>query len=140
MRKDWDTVKKFAAYANLDEVPTNFPQDPEFELDETALKQVLEEIFAVDPVTGFPRGDIQYYLSSSGNPQVKQWLENNILKPRMSANSTMQGLSDDLIAEMSQRKDESLDDYTVRVRGIYDDALHQIELNNQVQEPQDPNE
>ena len=134
MRKDWDTIKKFAAYAALDEVPTNFPKDPDYEMDETALKHVLDEIFAVDPVTGFPRGDIQYYLSASGNPQVKQWLETNILKPRMSANSTMQGLSDDLIAEMSQRKNESLDDYTVRVRGIYDDALLQIEQLKQPKE------
>lgn len=138
MRKDWDTIKKFAAYAALDEVPTNFPKDPEYELDETALKNILDEIFAVDPTTGFPRGDIQYYLSASGNPQVKQWLENNILKPRMSANSTMQGLTDDLIAEMSQRKSESVEDYSARIRGIYDDALHQIELANQSEEPQEP--
>lgn len=134
MRKDWDTIKKFAAYAALDDVPTNFPKDPDYEMDETALKHVLDEIFAVDPVTGFPRGDIQYYLSASGNPQVKQWLETNILKPRMSANSTIQGLSDDLIAEMSQRKNESLEDYTVRVRGIYDDALLQIEQLKQPKE------
>lgn len=134
MRKDWDTIKKFAAYSALDEVPTNFPKDPEYELDETALKHVFDEIFAVDPVTGFPRGDIQYYLSASGNPQVKQWLENNILKPRMSANSTMQGLSDDLIAEMSQRKSETIDEYSARIRGIYDDALRQMELAKQPQE------
>ena len=134
MRKDWDTIKKFAAYAALDEVPTNFPKDPYYEMDDTALKHVLDEIFAVDPVTGFPRGDIQYYLSASGNPQVKQWLETNILKPRMSANSTMQGLSDDLIAEMSQRKNESLEAYTARVRGIYDDALLQIEQLKQPKE------
>lgn len=134
MRKDWDTIKKFAAYAALDEVPTNFPKDPDYDMDETALKHVLDEIFAVDPVTGFPRGDIQYYLSASGNPQVKQWLETNILKPRMSANSITQGLSDDLIAEMSQRKNESLEDYTARVRGIYDDALLQIEQMKQPNE------
>ena len=134
MRKDWDTIKKFAAYAALDEVPTNFPKDPDYDMDETALKHVLDEIFEVDPVTGFPRGDIQYYLSASGNPQVKQWLETNILQPRMSANSIMQGLSDDLIAEMSQRKNESLEDYTARVRGIYDDALLQIEQMKQPKE------
>lgn len=134
MRKDWETIKKFAAYAALDEVPTNFPKDPDYELDDTALKQVLDEIFAVDPETGFPRGDIQYYLSSAGNPQVKAWIENNILQPRMTSNSTMQGLSDDLIAEMSQRKSESLEDYTARVRGIYDDALQKIEQLKQPKE------
>ena len=27
-------------------------------------------------------GDLSYYLSPDGNPTVKQWLENNLLKPR----------------------------------------------------------
>lgn len=127
MKKDWNTVKKFAAYRGLDEVPTNFPKDPDPELDESTLKKVLDEIFTVDPDSGFPRGDIQYYMSSDGNPQVKQWLENNILKPRMSGGQSMDGLTDDFIAEMSQRKDETIQQYTERVRGILDDANAQIE-------------
>lgn len=127
MKKDWNIVKNFAFAQGLDFVETNFPKDPEIEFDDSPLKAILDEIFAVDEVSGLPKGDIQYYMSANGNPQVKQWLENNILKPRMSANTTMEGLTDDMIAEFSQRKDESLADYSERIRGIYDTAKAEYE-------------
>lgn len=122
MRKDWNIVKNFAAAQGLDFVETNFPKDPEVEFDNSPLKAILDEIFAVDEVSGLPKGDIQYYMSANGNPQVKQWLENNILKPRMTENSSIDGLTDDMIVEFSQRKDESLADYSERIKGIYNDA------------------
>lgn len=127
MRKDWNIVKNFAAAQGLDFVETNFPQDPEIEFDDSPLKAVLDEIFAVDELTGLPKGDIQYYMSANGNPQVKQWLENNILKPRMGSNTTMEGLTDDMIAEFSQMKDESVDAYRVRLTTIYDNAKAEYE-------------
>ena len=127
MRKDWNIVKNFAAAQGLDFVETNFPQDPDIEFDASPLKAILDEIFAVDELTGLPKGDIQYYMSANGNPQVKQWLENNILKPRMTSNTTMDGLTDDMIAEFSQMKDESIDSYRERLTSIYDNAKAEYE-------------
>ena len=88
-----------------------------------ALHQILNEIFTVDPVSGLPCGDIAYYLSKDGNPQVKAWLESNLLSPR--AANGMQDpakVSDDLIVEMSRKSDETTDSYAARIMGIYDEA------------------
>ena len=90
--------------------------------DTSELKQLLDEIFSVDPVTGFPKGDIQYYLSSEGNPMVKQWLENHLLKPRQSSGQSLQGLTDDMIVEFSRVKGESIEDYQARLTSLYDSA------------------
>ena len=45
--------------------------DPKYVNSEGDLQSVLKEIFSVDEVTGFPKGDIQYYLSKDGNPMMK---------------------------------------------------------------------
>lgn len=87
------------------------------------LDDVLNEIFTVDPRSGLPRGDIQYFLSKDGNPQVKAWLESNLLQPRVAKGmSDPAKVSDDLIVEMSRLPDETTDSYAARVMGIYDEA------------------
>ena len=88
---------------------------------------MLDAIFCVDERTGFPKGDIQYYMSSDGNPMVKQWIEQNLLQPRVaSGQSTPEGVTDDMIAEMSRGANESLSDYQARLTSIYEDAGKQI--------------
>lgn len=128
MRKD--RYYLYAVYKGLDDVGQNIPDSPLPEFDDTPLGLMLKEIFQVDPISGFPRGDIQYYLSSDGNPQIKQWLENNLLKPRMIlTGSSIDGVTDDMIAEFSPMKGESVDSYRSRLMSIYDDAKkHMLEL------------
>ena len=122
---DRSIAKEFACYAKLDlsDAGRNFPVDPKPELVDSQLKRVLDEIFSVDLISGFPKGDVQYYMSADGNPQVKQWLENNLLKPRMSGNQSMEGLTDDMIVEFSRKADESVSDYQFRLTSLYDSAL-----------------
>lgn len=130
MRKDNVTALKYAVFSQIEIQPTNgMPEPPEMELDETQLKAVLDEIFSVDPVSGLPRGDIQYYLSAEGNPQVKQWLENNLLKPRMLSSNTPDGVTDDMLAEFSRKKDESASAYEERLMSIYDAAKAEYQKN-----------
>lgn len=120
---DKSLAKYLSAFKGLDLSYENKPVDPEFEVDESQLKSVLDEIFSVDPVSGFPRGDIHYYMSTEGNPLVKQWLENNILKPRMkSSGSSIEGVTDDMLAEFSRLDGESNDEYQTRLMSIYDSA------------------
>lgn len=112
------------------------PKDPAPQNDESELKSILDEIFSVDAVSGFPRGDIQYYLSSDGNPLVKQWLETHLLKPRAAVSSNPDGVTDDLINEMSRGADESISDYQKRLMSIYDRAKVDIDsLRQSVEEP-----
>lgn len=97
-------------------------------IDDSELGKVLREIFSVDPETGQPRGDIQYWLSSEGNPQIKQWLENNLLKPRAKQSGTsIEGVTDDLIVEMSRKADESPDAYASRLASLYESAKAEYE-------------
>lgn len=127
---DKSFAKYFACYKGLDlsESGRNFPVDPVPEKVESSLQSVLDEIFSVDVNTGLPKGDIQYYMSSDGNPQVKQWIENNLLKPRVSSgSSTPEGVTDDMIIEMSRQKGESVSDYQARLINIYDSAKAEVE-------------
>ena len=118
-------AKKFAQCEHLDTTLKVVVQDPKFEYDDTQLKQVLDEIFAVDLVSGFPKGDIQYFLSKDGNPQVKAWLESNLLQPRaMSSGSSVEGVTDDMIAEFSRQPGESTVSYAARLASIRDEAIN----------------
>ena len=54
-------AKKFAQCEYIDTTLQVVIEPPRFEYQESQLKQVLDEIFAVDPVSGFPKGDIQYF-------------------------------------------------------------------------------
>lgn len=103
---------------------------PEYEVSRSDLDSVMDEIFSVDERTGLPKGDIQYYLSKDGNPQVKAWLEKNLLMPRAkSSGSSLEDVSDDLIAEMSKSVDETYESYVARLASIRDEVI-QNELNS----------
>ena len=117
-------AKYFSVYQHIDLNAQSVEKFYVEALDDSQLKRVLDEIFSVDEISGLPRGDIQYWMSTEGNPQVKQWLENNLLKPRAKQTGTsIEGVTDDMIVEMSRKADESASDYAVRLRGIYDSAL-----------------
>lgn len=115
--------KLFPQYEDLKEPLTyDFPPfDPDVQSEQ--LKEVLDEIFAVDPVTGNPKGDIQYFLSKDGNPQVKAWLESNLLQPRAVANGyDTSKYSDDLIVEFSRGSNESVEAYAERLQSLRQEA------------------
>ena len=65
----------------LDNDPCIIPDEP-FVDDNSEIANVLKEIFAVDDRTGLPQGEIAYYLSPDGNPQIKEWLLNNLMRTR----------------------------------------------------------
>lgn len=108
---------------------TNVPEVPEVEPDviETPLKAVLDEIFAVDPRSGFPKGDIAYFLSKDGNPEVKAWLESNLLQPRRQVSATPEGVTDEVIAEFSRQPGEEPLDYAARLASLRDEAMKNYE-------------
>ena len=125
-------AKLMACFSQID---TNIK--PKFEeyiepLDDSQQKRVLDEIFSVDPESGLPKGDIQYWLSSDGNPQIKQWLENNLLRPRAKSSGTsIEGVTDDMIVEMSRKAGESADACSSRLASIYESAKAEYESSMQ---------
>lgn len=106
---------------------------------ESKFDTILSEIFAVDPISGLPKGDISYYLTSDANPQVREWIKNNLLIPRsVLSGADPSKVSDDLIAECSRIDGENLEDYASRLSAIRTEAeanikKFQTELKNQNQ-------
>lgn len=96
---------------------------PEPVVSDSDIDRIIREIFSVDERTGLPKGDLAYYLSPDGNPVVKQWLENNLLKPRAARGENPVDLTDDVIEDFSRGSDESVSDYQHRLMGYYDSAV-----------------
>lgn len=117
---------KFSQYEGLDNDPCIIP-DPAPVKSDSDYDKILEQIFSVDPVSGLPMSDIQYYLSPNGNPTVREWLMNNLLKPRsVSSGKSIEGVTDDMIHEFSRRVDESLESYVGRISNIRQEAIDYI--------------
>lgn len=118
-----ELYNKFACFAGVDDSISSASQDAEYVPDESEIMNVLKEIFAVDPVSGAPLGDIAYFLSPNGNPTIKAWLTNNLLKPRFGAQMRDDNISDDMLVEFSRNADENIDDYAARLAGYRDTAI-----------------
>lgn len=124
MKKNISNLSMFSGLCNLKQ---NDVIDPEYVPTDSDMDRILKEIFSVDDKNGFPIGDLAYYLSPDGNPQIKAWLENNLLKPRAaSLGSSVDGVTDDMLAEYSRKSGESAESYVTRLRGIYDNAVADI--------------
>lgn len=106
--------------------PVYVPSDSDFD-------RILKEIFSVDSSTGLPQGDLAYYLSPSANPQIKQWLENNLLKPRADkVGTSIDGVTDDILVEMSRGDNETVEDYALRLRSIYEESRKSVERTSKI--------
>lgn len=116
-------LQKSSLFDGLDKSLTYDVPVSDYVEENNDLQSVLNEIFSVDPVSGFPKGDIQYYLCKDGNPQVKAWLETNLLSPRSKLSGTsIDGVTDDLIAEMSRQPGETSIAYASRLHSILNQA------------------
>lgn len=95
---------------------------------ESDLKPIFDEIFSVDPITGNPRGDIAYFLSKDGNPQVKAFIESALFSQRSDDSlRDPEKFSDDLIVEYSRKDNESVKDYASRLASYRDEAIKSYE-------------
>lgn len=105
-----------------DNDPCFVEPDPEVR-SESDLQRVLNSIFEVDEKTGFPKSDIQYYLSGNSNPTVKEWLINNLMKPKADKlRTSVEGVTDDMLYEFSRHADEDIDTYRKRLYTIGEEA------------------
>lgn len=101
-----------------DNIPVVIPDEPCVKTD-SDLNRLLESIFTVDEKTGLPKTDIQYYLSSNSNPTVRDWLINNLMKPRADKlRTSTEGVTDDMLYEFTRRPDEEFDDYRKRIYNL----------------------
>lgn len=108
------------------------PDEPYVE-DNSEIACVLRQIYAVDEKSGLPQGEVAYFLSPDGNPQIKEWLLNNLLKARgSSVGPNTEGVTDDMLVEFSRQPNESIDSYRQRIYDLGMEAKSEIDkLNSQ---------
>ena len=125
MKRD---ISNMSMFEGCDPIYVTPVVDPEYVPVEDDMQRILREIYSVDENTGLPQGDLAYYLSPDGNPQVKEWLVNNLLKPRaIVQGSSVDGVTDDMLAEYAKGRDESVDAYRQRLSDIHAQAQADIE-------------
>lgn len=127
MKKELASKFAFLAPVSNNLEPVEFVEEEFYPSPESQFDIILNEIFSVDPVSGLPKGDIAYYLTDNGNPQVREWIKNNLLQPRsILTGADPSKVSDDLIAEFSRGADETNEAYAMRLASIRSEAEEYI--------------
>lgn len=106
---------------------------------------LMDYIFGVNPVTGLPTGDLAIYLSDKANPEVRQFIEMNLLKDNPSTdvpalsmpddvvNKYRSVITDDDVAQFSRNHDETRDEYAERMRNWFADERERNFQKNRVE-------
>lgn len=98
-----------------------------------ASKSILQIIYALDPVTKLPTGDIMCYLASSTPPEIKKYIMDNLMSDTSSARmpSLPDGLDEDTVFQLERRVEngqfESLSSYRERINAY---MQKQVEVRN----------
>ena len=101
----------------LDDDPCIIDPAPEVRTEDD-LSRVLDSIFSVDPDSGLPMTDVSYYLSRNANPTVREWLINNLMKPRAASRVQTEGVDDDMLVEFSRIPGETNEQYSQRIYNL----------------------
>lgn len=90
---------------------------PSVEVEKKPSDSLLSVIYAPDARTGLPTGDIQYFVSDKANPDVKQFILQNLMMDVSAAKNVTNpsGLSDDALLELSRNSNETVDQYISRL-------------------------
>lgn len=122
-----ELFSKMSMFQGLSVIEPTQNVDPDYVMPDSDLDRVLREVFSIDERSGLPMQDISYVCSPNGNPQVKEWLLNNLMKAGKVQGEKRDQITDDMIAEFSKRADESSEDYALRLCGMYDSAKAEYE-------------
>lgn len=101
--------------------------EPKVEQEDSPNKEILDEIFKVDPATGLPRNDQEVFLSDKTNPLIKDFIA-QVLRGNQQPNvdNTYKDLSDDVIAELTIQHGESRVAYLDRITKYLDNQKDSI--------------
>lgn len=111
------------------ELKVKEPEQPEINKD---VQSLLDYIFGTDPNSGLPVGDLAIYLGKKCNPQVKEFIQQNLMlenptpdsafnMPTEVVNRFRSVITDDDIAFFSRNSGESREEYSDRLRLYFND-------------------
>ena len=84
-----------------------------------STKVLFDKIFAVNPVTNLPDGDIAVFMSENTSPEIKAFIQSQLMSPNgQKSDTSYDGLSDDDLSVLSRGADESLTAYASRMRSV----------------------
>lgn len=94
-------------------------------------KPLLDAIYALDPVTNLPSGDIACFVSANTSPEVKKFILDNIMcdTSKAALPPVPDGIDDDTAFYLSRGIDESVESYTSRLNKY---AESNLELRDQL--------
>lgn len=84
---------------------------------------LLKVIYAPDSRTGLPTGDLTYYVSDKANPQVKQFILDNLLMDVSSAKNPAipEGIDSTLAFDLMRKQGEGVQEYAERLNQFSSD-------------------
>lgn len=116
MRKEEYKKFDFARRYTDDMMAKKVIREKSVEVSQSASDSLLSIVYAMDEVTNLPKGDLSYLVSDKANPQVKEFILNNLMRDVSGAkNVTISGLSDDDLLALSRNPNESVADYANRL-------------------------
>lgn len=79
---------------------------------------LFKVIYSLDPETGLPKGDLQMFLSVDTSPEVKDFIQKNLLRPSAEKPKDS-GLSVDEMNALSRHPGEQRDAYISRMNDYF---------------------
>ena len=104
-------------------------KEPDVDPQPSPKDSLLALVYAVDERTQLPTGDLQYLVSDKANPQVKQFILDNLMQDVSAAQnvSAKYNLSDDDILALSRNQGESIQEYADRLNASIEKDKWMIE-------------
>lgn len=121
-------MNKLLLFSGLKDYGTPMPEVRDYSSSDVVdtLQPLYKYIYGTDPVTGLPVGDLSVYLGDKANPEIKAFIEQQLLKPVSDPSSDVsmptevvnrfRELSDDDVAKYTRNHGESREDYADRLR------------------------
>lgn len=84
-------------------------------------KSLFDQVFSVDPDSKLPVGDLAMFVNENTHPDIKRFIELNLLKPydvNADSSGDFSSLSDDDIIEFTRGVDESVVSYRDRIFNV----------------------
>lgn len=105
----FENYNPFPVVKGIDENYVSEHHDPQDSL--------LKLVYSLDERTLCPSGDLQYFVNSKANPEVKKFILDNLMMDVSGSSkpSLPDGMSDDDIFALSRQSGESLEAYVERM-------------------------
>lgn len=125
-----ELVYLFDCYRNLkniESMPVVQPEVEKVEVPASATDALIKVIYALDPVSKLPTGDLGYYVSDKANPEIKEFILKNLYFDTSSAAnvSVPDGIDSSLALDLMRNKNETPEQYQERLNNF---AIENVEF------------